>query len=397
MKFNIYNQMVHALKNELSVDKNDYFRLYNGNSRFIPLRPISSTNKIKNIAMLKIIHFIITLFWIIIFPVMIIYKSLKYIFLIKNKNNFDITEKSIIVATSHRIQDLYTAIDDECKPSQWLLVPWVKISKVKFKKSNYIDSLSLLNMYDIVLISYRTMYGAIKWLKHINYPTEALQSYVLFEYFMLERILIKLDQYNIDEYWYSNHYDRWSVLLDSDIKKNNVLIQHGMVGSEFILPYKLYNIKKVYLLNLKSLKDFKDCIIDKNTKFTYEIQKSTLKLSKINNYSNSILIIGSPSKIKYDIILALELLKNEKLFVYVKPHPCFENKDYIMQLSNYSNCTVIQDNTFYPKVRLAISDYSTLAYEYHECGIKILWRPESDNEDIIQQVFLKILKNKIYD
>jgi hypothetical protein len=377
----IYRTMISGLKNEIAIDAFLMINTYGDRNFNIPvLRPIMLMRKIKSNLLLKIILYSLSIFWIVIFPVLMLYKLVKYLYRADNQNININNATQILVATSSRIATVSNGADENLLPEYYISVPWLNINIDKKE----IKLLNLLSITDLIRVFFKTIKGLTFALKDIKHPIEVLQTYVLFEYFMLSIGLEKLKQKGIISYWYSNHYDRWSVLFDL-IGENNVLLQHGFVSEKFKLPYRLKNIKRLYYIDKKSINIFKNNIINFRDDTEVIQLKNTLKIQSIKNKNKAIFLISSPAQLEFDIEL-IELLKKLDIIIYIKPHPLFDKKPYRKVFGNLKCCILIEDNEYYPDVDIIISGYSTLAVEYELLNKKITWIPSETKESIFEKL-----------
>jgi hypothetical protein len=383
----MYDYMINALKNEKAIDAFDMLNIYkNRNCKLPVLRPIIVMQKIKSNFILKSILYVLTLCWIVLYPLLMVFKLVQYIKKLNNDlYNIDKNSSSMIIATSIRVETVIGGIDKELIPSIYLEVPWVNINKLNLTK---IELMSVLNFYDLLKAFAYSIKGIFISLKDIKHPVEVLQTYVLFEYFMLYIGLKKLKKENITSYWYSNHYDRWSVLLDS-IGKNNVPLQHGFVNDRFELPYKLKNIKTLYHIDKNSVEIFKNNIIDNNSNIDTIQLKNTLKLQPVDNKDKSIFLISRPAQLEFDIEL-IKILNELDIVSYIKPHPLFDKNPYRKAFALNDKCILIEDNGYYPDVDIVLSGYSTLAIEYELLGKKIIWIPKENLKTVKEKIIKHI-------
>ena len=379
----MYQSLINALKNEKAIDAFDMINIYQKRACKMPvLRPIIMMRKIQSNFVLKFILLVISLFWIVLFPAIMFLKLIKYTKQINNQNySFVKDNHNIIVATSSRIETVINGVDNDNVPNYYLEVPWVNVGEIKATK---ISLMSILTVFDLLKVFAYTLKGLFVSFKDIKHPVEILQTYVLFEYFMLYIGLVKLQKESFTSYWYSNHYDRWSVLLDS-LGKSNTLLQHGFVSDKFKLPYRLKNIKQFYYIDEKSIDIFTSNIINFHEKITVEQLKNTLKLKQVKDKNKSIFLISRPAQLELDIEL-IELLGSFDIIVYIKPHPKFSKEAYKQAFSKNKQCVLIEENDFYPDVDLVVSGYSTLAIEYELLGKQIIWIPEETLESIKNKI-----------
>ena len=380
--------MINALKNEVAIDAFYIKSVYINKKIEMPIiRPAITMIKIKNAFLLKLLLYTIVILWFVIFPLMSVYKFIHYLRLLHTNRHFTV-DKKIIIATSHRVQDVYRGVSCIDKPTQWLSVPWIKTDKGTFNKKEELKLLSVLNVRDLLYAFYASFMGLVIWIKAIKHPLEILQTYVLFEYFMMQKCLYKLDKKGVQEYWYSNHYDRWAVLFDGTNKKN-VLLQHGFITKDFMLPYKMKNLKTVYFIDKASIQIFKDNILDKNTKVEFLELQNTLHLENIQYVNKSILLISVPAQYEFDVKLVERLMKFD-IIIYIKPHPLYDKSMYVKSFKNKNKCMLIENDSYYPDVDFVVSGYSTLAIEYELIGKDIIWIPE-ENLNTIEKKIIKYI------
>jgi len=380
----MYTIMLNALKNEVAIDTFYIKSIYPDKKINIPIiRPAITMIKVKNLFLLKLLLYILVLLWVVLFPLILIYKFIHYLRLLNTNHSFSV-DKKIVIATSHRIQDVYKGVNCVEKPVQFLLVPWIKIDKINFNEKQKIELLSILDIRDLIFSFYYSFISLFLWAKNIKHPFEILQTYVLFEYFMMQKCLSKLDQQGVQEYWYSNHYDRWAVLFDGT-KKKNVLLQHGFIDKNFKLPYKMKNLKTIYYIDKASIQKFKNNILDRDAKTKFLELQSTLHLENIQYAYKSIFLISVPAQYEFDVKL-VERLANLDIIVYIKPHPLYDTSMYIKSFQKNSKCILIEDKNYYPNIDLIISGYSTLAFEYELLGKQIIWIPHESLESIKEKI-----------
>jgi hypothetical protein len=309
-----------------------------------------------------------------------VYKLVKYLYKIDNQNININNTTQILVATSSRLATVTKGVDGKLLPEYYISVPWLDIDIDKEE----IKLLNLLSIADLIKVFLRTFQGLVFAAKDIKHPVEVLQTYVLFEYFMLCIGLEKLKHEGMVSYWYSNHYDRWSVLLDG-VGKNNVLMQHGFVNEKFKLPYRLKNVKKLYYIDKKSINIFKNNIIYFRDDMEVIQLENTLKLQSIKNKKKAIFLISRHAQLGFDIEL-IELLKKLDIIIFINHHPLFDNKPYRKAFDGLMWCVLIEDNEYYPDVDIVISGHSTLAVEYELLGKDIIWIPEESKESIFEKL-----------
>lgn len=139
-------------------------------------------------------------------------------------------------------------------------------------------------------------------------------------------------KYRINSIWFSNHYDRWTKLVDilSNVNQK-ILIQHGQleyVKIETSMDYfpnlteKLNNINVVYHLNKKSKEYFLKMISNKSVKFhELESRLNIISWDKKDQIVANILILGHQNECKFHQKLAENLTKRGVFNIAYKLHP----------------------------------------------------------------------------
>lgn len=136
----------------------------------------------------------------------------------------------------------------------------------------------------------------------------------------------------INSLWFSNHYDRWSKLIDylPEVKEK-VLIQHGQLeyveietGNVFFPSFKenLKSISRVYMLDVKSELFFRKLISKESVNFSLIRSKLILlPWRKTKPIILNILIVGHHNDFNFHLAL-IERLKLHNIFnISYKLHP----------------------------------------------------------------------------
>lgn len=379
-----------ALANELTIDSYDQHNVYKElDIKVNVIRPIKSIHRFKKVSTLQCFIRLMSRVWGIIFTGLLAYKAFKYIFLYvthKRSSERISLPKSILIGTSHRVIDMIKRIDDDF-PNLCLSVPWVKLKT--HKELNYVSIFEIIGIKDILLTIIDCYKGVYNWSFTIEEKEDILQSYVLFEYFLFERCLIEIrEKSNVESFWYSNHYDRWSVLIDHYVKKKTVLLQHGLLNENLSFEYKSQNVGVVYSFNTDSFYLFKkNIIVGVGTEC--RLYKPYLDVVSIPDSSNSVLIISRPIQLPLDIFLTTKLLELG-LDVYIKAHPLYDKTPYLNAFSKKKGCHMINDDQFFPNVKYVISGRSTLALEYELIGSGVIYLDKLDTQEIVH--YFKELK-----
>ena len=208
------------------------------------------------------------------------------------------------------------------------------------KAYNYFSIIKFSSIFKASAYSILSPYYLI-YKKRINH---VLYTYSAFQWFLL---FINIKESKINHLWISNHYDRYSKLVDSlDIKYN--LIQHGQLffenekKSENTFPLfseGLTNCSKIYMFDNNSNYYFKKYISS-----NYEIQliSSLLKIKKYDKIEKdypTILIIGiGPYKTLHE-----EIIKNlnhkyfNKINIVYRFHPTQREFQFDFPITLYND------------------------------------------------------------
>lgn len=217
------------------------------------------------------------------------------------------------------------------------------------------------------------------------------QSYVVFDLYLCSIFLFRSVRLNSNsKFFICNHYDRWAVICDF-ILPNVTLIQHGKVVP-LELPYRLRNIRRIYIYDGVSKDIFQRDIVFSNRKCDFFYYSSQIRLSPIDDFGGcTVLYIAEPHLFLFEkefISVFLALSMNVRL--YVKPHPRFGSSHY----KKIKGITLISEKDFYPAVDLAVFVSSTLGAEYKSQGIKVLQlNPDVEVNDSVDMV-LEVLSAK---
>jgi hypothetical protein len=390
---NKYDIMKSALDNEAYID-------YITRTKFFPKRMIGF-NVPRPAIILQIFKkdwtlipllYIGSLTWFFFYVPFIVYKILKFYKILMNRKTTsrEITSDKIFILSSHRVLDLCDFVYDKNKPSDILVLPWLKVGeKLNNTSLKLIEFENFLTFKDLGWAAYYSLIGLIKWGIYTK-ASNVIQTYVLYEFFLMYIVLIKLNKLGVKKYWYSNHYDRWSVLLDNIVINKNTMIQHGFMWPEASYPTKLINIEKIFVLDKESISIFKNLIVKNDSNVIYEIQGLSWQLDENINYNDSILIISHLPELENEIeLIKLVIINLPDVKIFIKPHPMDPKGPYLKAFHNQSNVTIILKNRFYPRVKVAINRYSTLGMEYQQRGIDVIWVNNLSLETVIRKILKK--------
>lgn len=330
-------------------------------------------NKFKkyrlNIRFLVVLLSLASFFW------MPIFRMLQYRLYWRTQRAFrrvhphkDISSR-IVLLTNHLAGGLY-ANTGETYSASYLHVPWIKHKVTP-------DDLDLLSCVTISEI--RSAYLLTKeWSKTYRkrskgwHHTLKLQTYDAFYWFFLDVALEKLSP---DELYFANHYDRWAVLVDLNaMTSKKIQLQHGLISPQSVGQYKLANIDTCYCYNNYFADVFRQYVYEDTSQTRFIMYANKLSLQETGT-KYSALFIGSPfdTQRELDIIsFCCSIFSNAKIFV--KPHP-LDTKSLYQRLK-HPNVVIIEDKDFFPKVSFVISYMSTLAFDYENQGIRVVYHQD---------------------
>ncbi|MDC7716944.1 hypothetical protein PQU95_06920 [Vogesella sp. DC21W] len=274
----------------------------------------------------------------------------------------------------------------------WLLPQNIEVPS-KYKCTPGIDFVKAIDVID-----FSDIWGVLKKSITIHQliidksgPDMSWQTYSVFDWVVMYAALLKLKPSLILT---AEHHDRWAVMADrfsSRMQRLNrecaiTIVQHGKEHSstyenflgqtrEKGLPYKLKNVKKLFVYNDEQREIFLGNIIDANAiADDFEVlnyDRPSLKLTDVDGGVMSILFVGHPFCEQFQMLLCERLCKVLKANVYYKPHPAAKPSPKVFNAS----WNVIADDYFYPRVNFVISYPSTLVDEYEVHRIKAFVHP----------------------
>jgi hypothetical protein len=259
----------------------------------------------------------------------------------------------------------------------------------------------LINFRDIV----HSLFKSLKF--NYLFQKQAKGFWVLESYTVYNWVLtgVLVDKFK-GNFIISEHYDRWAVLVDSCISNRKAqakclntitLIQHGIVqslnGNESVfnlnLPYKLKNIRYLYVYDQESLIFFENNVLMTLAKKTMDVCffSPLIKLTNLSCEKFSVLLVGHPVCLNFHIALCIYLSKNG-FNIYYKPHPATKCS---LDKLRASECILIVEKEAFPKVDYLISYPSTLTLEYEQHSISSYVHPLFIDESSYEEYFIKIL------
>ncbi len=360
--------------------------------------------RIKNIYIKRVLFSIFSIFFLFNIFVKFIFGLFKKVLVKKNKiDNF----QKIFINSSNKLE---FAIKKEIIEKDDVLVleyPY-KICKQKYQgfKTVGIENCLCYTSYFKALI-YSSLASIYLFFK--NGINGGVYNFISFDFFLMYVFLDKLpDNTNI---FFNNQKDRWALLFDSfnNLKKhliqhgtNKIILKHknankfiGFDGTYYYLnmPFKLNDIDFLYGFTEEEVKYL--LLGEQKVKNNIEIKiiGYPLELTSIDDKKiedkKTVLIIGYHKLYFENELKLLKILNDKKYFVFLKPHPVLDYNIY-EKLSNQVNFKLIKERNFYPKVDIVFSYSSTLAFEYNDVGIRVVYY-----DDIIKDKSLGIEKNLV--
>lgn len=180
---------------------------------------------------------------------------------------------------------------------------------------------------------------------------------------------------------FTNHYDRWGVLIDKSRIPVKIQYQHGVVSEDFTPPVKLERISHVYCYDERSVEIWKKNI-NGNDKSAYSLFKIKIFFKEVEG-GGSVLVISNPLYFEDELSLLHKL--NSKLPsvpIYYKTHPIYKYDE-----EKIPNFIIRVAKKEYPDCSVSITRGSTLGKEYEANGKSVIWW-ESDAK--VDDAFLEI-------
>lgn len=292
--------------------------------------------------------------------------------------------KKVVLSVCRRSVDVIVQAESLGERVVWMAVP----GYFNFDKDgSTISALSVLNWKELVI----SFVAACKLHFYLASEGEAsilFQSYTALDWVITFGALTKIAPSKIIT---AEHHDRWAVLLDSYCEGVNksggdriefVLVQHGLefestyekmieLGLSKGLPYKLKNLKVIYVYDFRQLEVFKRFIVCERSfclglLFRFYSYKLPLVETGVNN--KTVLIIGNVACEAFHLELYLKLNDIFSFTCFYKPHPVLGSSSNVIS----AGWIFIVDKDYFPLVDLVVSYPSTLANEYEAAGVKVI-------------------------
>lgn len=382
--FKSFQNLTRAINNEISIDIETMERIEQQEHAYTPIRPLKSYKHLKTIPANKLLYTFINIGFLIASPIFYTYQlistiklKLKIDKLRKDHIHFNLVD-NIILKANHRTLDLYNSIS-KFENSSNLSIN-INQKTISNNEIHILQFIKISEIFECYLLSNLFTFSKISMLFKLN----ILQCYVSFDWLVRYRALKNFVAFNETlnttkkRVFFSNHYDRWAVMFDTILSNYSIhLIQHGMLPHNLKLPYKLKYISNIYTIDKDSQKKFVR-LFDLTNEVSFHLLEKKLILTE-TPYSNSVLMIGHPYNEEFQVKIIYELLKIDEIeHVFIKPHPLY-SFDSFKEIRS-PKITLIYDSDFFPKVKVALSQGSTLAIEYENSNINVI---ETNNKSVL--------------
>jgi hypothetical protein len=379
----------------MSIDREDMrFNKLDALYDFIVLRSSKFIHRLKKTVWFYTFVFKISAFfwWLFIFPLLIFFEVTKFTCLcVLNKKNKRQLQGDVIIALTHRVTDVVLRLPNDERPHSWLTVPWVSLQSKSIPEGDErISFLCMLKGEDIVGAMLDAWRSALAFAKKYPEPTNKLQTYTAYSWFLLWRVLSREGQ-AISSIWFANHYDRWAVLLDQlPLPAKRVMLQHGLARDIALpkLPTKIENLSTFYCFGETSRQLFYEAVFARGKSIVCKLLPGAIPLQNIPSTSGikqKVLIIGEQIDPEKECLIAKEIVAfHSNVDVYIKPHPVCSTQIY--KNIQDKRVTIIMDKDMFPRVDVALCTYSTLGLEYSASGVAVIWHAKLSVKEVVKQV-----------
>lgn len=324
--------------------------------------------------------------------------SLKKIFL-RNKLPAALITNNILFASSGSAISLTKkAISDNCIV---ILRPG-RASKSILHDDQFflVDSLVFVSYRDLFKIFFKVLIVSfLLFFKRDSSKYFFLLAY-LFEFLIVKESFEGVSSLDHPKSLYiTDHFDRWAVLFDHlkalSYFNSFSVIQHGILTINSVddfkinLYYKLNNVDFLYYFDNASLEVFKAKVISVDCIPVFIRFSNCVSLVDFDVKVFSILFVGSPICYKFQLGLMRKINEDFPLFsLFYKPHPT----DLISHqgLQDSFNSLTVVDGDVFPKVNIVVSYPSSLAYQYSELGIPVVFHELDSGIDAVNECLNKI-------
>lgn len=237
------------------------------------------------------------------------------------------------------------------------------VTEIDMKKKSYVNFLGAIDLFKALWFSLSILKEmlALSGLSKIYYLHD-LYDMVLFSIF-LEKYTNKKNVLH-----FTNHYDRWAVLLDCISKSRLFQYQHGLVADFYFPPHKLKRIEKVFCMNQSSISVWKNNICE-SPNVLYESKDYTVQLQPYAG-AGTVLIISNPLFKMQELKIICALIERKKT-VFYKIHPLYLYDEKLFK--GFGEKFIVVHQQLFPHCEKTICNGSTLGVEYEASGVDVDW------------------------
>ena len=335
---------------------------------------------------------VVLVFLIFLYPFIVIIKYIKSLVLYRKSQHVTYSKNKLYVYSSIALKRVVENAGLYDSGIDWLILPFQKKSDIS--ENRQLSVFSLLNTRDIFKAYYNTIYCLYIALNKfgLRYVFWALNGPV---WFLTLYALRRVPLYT--ELIFCDHKSKYSVLFDSLPNKQKTLVQHG---TEIVIhnnnkldacwyrylpsyncwtenvPYKYHTISKLYAFSKREIAAIQSAIMPNVNEVETFIVGYGTKITHIEHTSPLVLIIGYYSMCYEKELQIANRIKELDVDLYLKNHPAFPPSIYD-DFSKMTGCKVLNGSIF-PDADIVFSYDSTLALQYEELGVHVLYYDDID-------------------
>lgn len=372
--------LLDAINNEYAIDAYTMKHLFGRDDlSFTPIKAIVLLKYIDRFHINLFLYSILSFLFFLLCPFYFLYKfSSNLIRHYKfNKPNYLSTNNTIVLKANSRIVPLTKDILKD-KSHIVLNINQPALSKEECHIYSFLSFKNFIKIYIETLI----LVFMLVW--QLERKTDILRAYIVYDLLLVAEGLEKTIL-SPDKLYFSNHYDRWATLFDQLFESEYIiLIQHGLLPKDLVLPYPLQNLREIYAMDQESEDIFLNLFNLNNVSF----KRLDIGLELVEvDHEFSILIIGQPHVEMREVMLVKSIIDRLPFCtIYIKPHPVFSHGTYLNQFKNSNNVIIIGNKTFFPKTDVALNYESTLGVEYEQSGVPVINWKGIDVELVMNQL-----------
>jgi hypothetical protein len=367
-----------ALDNEMAIDANVVERMEGREAKYVPIRPLKSIKWFKHNVAGRPTYFIFCFLFSLAYVPFVIVRALKYFK--RRKGRFTrFSRLTLLLNANGKAVTTFSKVYESSSYVSFNLLKGEDVnSRLTVRTSDFLAVSDVFSViYDCLAIIPKFFFSKYNFL-------DVAQLYISVDWFASYRALQNfLLENDVDEVFFSNHYDRWAVLFDGVFSQQTInLMQHGVLPVKGFIPHKLRNVDRVFLLSEAELGKLETFIL--NVEFLeFLIINDVLNTYDPKISNPTILIIGQPQSADRERAL-IKLLKNDvpEIYRFLKPHPVYGCSIYKEVL----DLVELIDHKCFPKVDVAICYESTLGLEYERSGIPVIWWENRSPEELAEVI-----------